>query len=221
MTDKLFLSLQLEQNFLANAQKAVTNEVKKAIRKSLPKIQKTMTKALRLLVRQRLVNTPEYQSIVGGTLRGELGLPDGQRRITTIIEQWIDNIGVNVSTRAGAFLGSLSIHMIDSDYSDVLGLPEAELRYTNKAGQTKELQWLKWLLLEGDRVIVSDFDFAPSRQGRTGLGIMVKRRGGWKVPSQFAGTSRDNFVTRAFDGIEDDIEIIIRQELTKGIKGIK
>ena len=47
---------------------------------------------------------------------------------------------------------------------------------------------------------------------------MIKSRGGWKVPAQFAGVANDNFVTRSFEGIAKDIEIIISQEITKGIK---
>ena len=44
---------------------------------------------------------------------------------------------------------------------------------------------------------------------------MVKRRGGWKVPAAIAGTENDNFATRALSEIQDNIDIIVRQELTK------
>ena len=40
---------------------------------------------------------------------------------------------------------------------------------------------------------------------------MVERRGGWKIPAQLAGTESDNFATRSLEGIQGEIETIIRQ----------
>jgi len=91
------------------------------------------------------------------------------------------------------------------------------MSYVGRRGQ-KTLEWLRWLLLEGGKVIVSDYEYRQgSKRGgsRTGLGIMIKRRGGWKVPAAIAGIESDNFVTRALSEIQDNIDIIVRQELTK------
>ena len=96
---------------------------------------------------------------------------------------------------------------------------EAVLTYSSRKG-AKALEWLRWLLKEGNAVIVSQYDFAfkSTRSSRTGLGIMVKKRGGgWKVPSQYAGTDDDNFATRALADIAGDIDIVVRRELTKVI----
>ena len=60
-----------------------------------------------------------------------------------------------------------------------------------------DLHWLRWLLLEGYKVLVVGFHFRfqPGR-GRSQLGYM--RKGGfWRVPPEYAGTADDNFVTRA------------------------
>mgnify|MGYP003646261604 FL=1 len=96
----------------------------------------------------------------------------------------------------------------------------AEFTAQNKRGQGTPLEWLKWLLLEGDRVIVANYRFEPSNKGtsRTGEGIMIKTRGGgWNVPPQFAGVDNDNFATRALEGIQDTIDYFVRQEITKGL----
>ena len=120
----------------------------------------------------------------------------------------------------GAGLGSITIGILKSGYEDVLALPAAEFNYTNKKGRSNTLQWLRWLLLEGSQVIIADFDFREQTRGsRTGMGIMVKRRGGgWSVPANLSGLEHDNFATRALQEIEADIDLIIRQELTKVIK---
>lgn len=208
----LLLGNDFENKFRENAVK----EIRKVLLRSYPRIQKGVLKSLRAIARERIIDSPEYNSMIGGTLRGELGLPDGMSRITRIIEQWILNIRVTVNTGSGRSLGYISISMIESTYGDVLDLPESVLRYTNRKGKSVSLDWLKWLLTEGGSTIVSEYEFSPSSKGRTGLGVMIKSRGGWKVPAQFAGVANDNFVTRSFEGITKDIEIIIRREITKG-----
>lgn len=210
--------ISLGKDFEDRFREGATKEIRKVLAKSYPRIQKGVLRELRDNLRYRITNSPEYESIIGGSLRGELGLPDGFGRISRIIDQWVDSIRVRVLVGTGKKLGSVTIGMINSDYSDVLGLPEAVLSYTNRRGKTISLEWLKWLLKEGESTIISEYDFSPSRKGRTGLGVMIQKRGGWKVPSQFSGVDKDNFVTRSFEGVSKDIEIIIRQELTKGIK---
>lgn len=218
MAIKISATLELGKTFEAQFQDGAMKEIRKVLKRSFPRIQKGISKALRSVIRNRIMDSPEYGSIIGGTLRGELGLPDGMNRITGIIDQWVESVAVKVGLGSGKKLGIVSVHMIKSDWGDVLSLSESVLTYTNRKGKSISLEWLRWLLLEGDRSIIAEYDFSPSNQGRTGLGIMIKRRGGWKVPSEFSGTSNDNFATRSFEGIEKDIEIIIRQEITKGIK---
>ena len=55
--------------------------------------------------------------------------------------------------------------------------------------------------------------------GRTGMGIMIKRESSaWSVPKAYAGTFNNNFATRALEGMQDEIDILIRREITKAIK---
>ena len=80
------------------------------------------------------------------------------------------------------------------------------------------LEWLRWLLLEGSAPIVGEYGFKSSFAGRTGQGVMVKKRGkSWSVPAQFQGIEGNNFATQALDGIEFEIQAIIRREFTKAI----
>jgi hypothetical protein len=45
---------------------------------------------------------------------------------------------------------------------------------------------------------------------------MVKRENAsWKVPAQAQGTANDNFATRALENIQDEIDVIVRREVTK------
>jgi len=170
------------------------------------------------LLRSAILRQPEVESVLGGQLRLEFGLPDGSRRIDDILNTWISNVELktNISSiKRGRIVAGFSIFAIKSDYSDVLNLSSAVL--TTEKGQA--LPWLNWLLLEGDRVIVRDYNisFSPqfSNASRTGGAVMIEDDGGrWRVPPEFSGVQGNNFVTRALDEIESSISA----EINKYIK---
>jgi hypothetical protein len=210
------IGIELESGFGARFQKEIVREIGLKLSSILPVALGKIRTMLGNVIRERIAASPEYQAISGGRFRGELGLPDGAKRINDIMNIWAEGISVTYSKGAGT-LGMISIGILESSWEDVLGSAEAELTYTSSKG-AKTLEWLRWMLKEGSRVIVNSYDFIPqARSSRTGLGIMVKRRGGWKVPAQFAGTDNDNFATRALEGIEKDIDIVVRRELTRVI----
>jgi hypothetical protein len=73
------------------------------------------------------------------------------------------------------------------------------------------LPWLQWLLLEGNATIVRNYtvSFGPNRFSRTGFALMRPSLQSWKVPSEFAGTINDNWITRAIDGAESNIQKLL------------
>lgn len=205
----------LAQNFSAQFHKDILKEINNKLSVVLPAAVNSIKRNLGEMVRARIMASPEYAAIVGGRLRGELGLPDGLARISAIIEKWAESISVRYLKGAHGSLGLIDIGILQSDWEDVLAMGEAVLTYTSRKG-SKSLEWLRWLLKEGRAVIVSSYEFVPKTKGsRTGLGIMIKRGGGWKVPAQYMGTEGDNFATRALANIVSDIDIIVRRELTR------
>jgi len=210
--------IQLESGFSSKFKKDVLREVTKKIKNKAPKIKITITDLLRKAVREALVATPEYQSIVQGKLRAELGIPESDIRIATIIDTWINNIEVKVKTGTSPLL-SINIGIIKDDYGDVLSLPSAQYTYNSQRGQG-EIPWLSWLLLEGDKRIITKYEFSSNPRGsRTGMGIMVsKERGFWQVPPEFSGTSVNNFATRALGDIQNVIDSIVEQTIKESLK---
>jgi hypothetical protein len=83
------------------------------------------------------------------------------------------------------------------------------------------LEWLRWLLTFGDRIIISEYQIhLISGKGRSGRGIMVADdASAWRVPPRFSGTIRNNWLTRAFKENSQSffliIENIIKQELQR------
>jgi hypothetical protein len=213
----LIATIDLGKDFSSQFKKDILREINKRLSSVLPAAVRQIKEKLQDSIRVRIMASPEYAAISGGRFRGELGLPDGATRINAIIERWAESISVTYRKGTGVNLGSIDIGILQDSWEDVLAMGEAVLTYSSRKG-SKSLEWLRWLLKEGNAVIVSQYDFSPksSTSSRTGLGIMIKKRGGgWKVPPQYAGTEEDNFATRALADIASDIDIVVRRELTK------
>jgi hypothetical protein len=205
--------IELEKGFSRKFQAQVNKEIQKRIKLSINLITESIETALQTLVKLRLQEAPEVQSLAGGVLRAQFGLIDGASRISNIIDKWADSIEVTYVQRFGAF-GGIAIRFSDEDYGIALSMNEAE--FVTENGSV--LPWLQWLLIEGQNPIVNNYYFRSSSKGRTGGGIMVERQSAaWSVPKQFSGTFNDNFATRALGNIQDEIDVIVRREITKVI----
>ena len=205
--------IKLEAGFGSYFKKEIEKEVVLRIQSSINNITEAIEIALQTLVKLRLYEAPEVDSLASGELRHQFGLVDGASRISNIIDMWAESVEVRYVSGFGK-LGGISISMGDNDYSRALSMSEAE--FTTEKGVS--LEWLRWLLLEGDTRIVNRYQFQSGRRGRAGGGIMVSRqRASWGVPSQFAGTDNDNFATRALESMQDEIDVIVRREITKVI----
>lgn len=160
---------------------------------------------------------PEYASLLGGQLQAEFGIPDPQNRLNEII-QTIKNTKI-LSRTPTAIVGnrikaSIKLQMVKKDFADLLALGSAS--FTTEKGTN--LEWLRWLLLEGDSIIISDYQFVlgPSPHSRTGLGIMKQfGSSGWRVPPEFAGSMSNNWITRAIDLASSQIDQTIQQLVGK------
>ena len=173
---------------------------------AMPKI----TAEIKELVALSLKEEPEYQSLLSGRLRAEFGLSD-TNMVDNIIDKLVSTIDVSRSTvsynRIG-LVGGFTITMMKSD--DMNGLIFTDIASViNSNGQ--HLPWLQWLLLEGNKAIVKNFDVKMGSypQSRSGMAIMVSSKDNWRVPSEFVGTISNNWTTRAIDRIEDKIYSLI------------
>ena len=205
--------IKLDAGFESYFKKEIKKEVSLRLKSSINNITESIEIALQSLVKFRLSTAPEVDSLASGALRHQFGLVDGASRISNIIDMWAESVEVRYVQGIGE-LGGISINMGDNDYSMALSMPEAE--FTTENGSS--LEWLRWLLLEGDTRIVNNYQFQSGRRGRAGGGIMISRQSAsWGVPSQFAGTDNNNFATRALESMQDEIDVIVRREITKVI----
>jgi len=169
---------------------------------------KPIVNRIREVVIEAIKREPEYESLLNGRLLGEFGLTGAEQKLATILNVWAQDIHIVVAKK------TIAITVIGSNFEDVLALPEA--RQITEKGQS--LEWLDWLLIQGDKTIIKEYTIKKSfnKDSRTGLAVMVEsKKGKWAVPSQYSGTPRDNWVTRAIRNIHaSSIEEVIIQEVT-------
>ena len=199
-----------------------TNEqIQQLILKALLRdVGKTMTKSAKILksklpsiIESAIISQPEYTSLVSGTLREEFGIPDAASKIEKLLQVW-KNVEVNYTRptiKGGQIFSKITIYAIRSDYSDVMGLSAAFQK--TKKGQN--LPWLDWLLNQGDKVIIKEYEIVDGKKnGRAGKKVMKKNvKGKWSVPSSFAGNPNNNWITRAIDSVSSIIERTVEESL--------
>jgi len=195
---------------------ALLEDVRDTFNKSIPQIKDKIQN----LIIDAIKNSPEYSSLVSGQLRAELGIPDAASKIEELLNVWTTNINVEIKqfkvTNMGLY-GGFSINCIKSDFSDVLGTSAAQVEDKIRG---YSLPWLNWLLLEGGKILVKDHVVVvgSSTFSRTGEAIMrTSTSSSWRVPPEFAGTERDNWITRAIDQLDDQISKIFQETIESNI----
>lgn len=165
-----------------------------------------------------MASSPEYHSLLdddGHSLWHVLGVAENASALQAITEAIANDIGLDFrpfKVSGSSLSGGMSLNIVKSDYSALLGLDVAS--FTSENGF--DIPWLEWLLLGGESMIIADYTFIGKkdpRWSRTGTGIMVHSQRGFHVDGQYAGTQQDNWITRALMGLEEPVYRMISQEL--------
>jgi len=164
------------------------------------------------LVSSIVKNSEEYYSLIGGALKYELGIPDSDSKIASMINIWTSNIKYEYQKpkiQSFTIKANFSAALFKADFSDILGTEYAKV-YDRLRGY--ELPWLEWLVLNGNAPLISNYEveYGASPRSRTGGALMVTGKS-WSVPTQFAGTVSDNWITRSIQDHSSDIEKLVER----------
>lgn len=202
--------------------KMVLQALKEQLVGKLDGVRNNFVDIARKLIESAIKSSPTYKSIIGGILLYQLGLEHPIQKTQAIIDKWIDSIECRITKRLSMSSDGLSFEMqlnaIDATFTDVLELEESKQISNNFKGDSTILPWLQWMLIEGDRIIIADFEVKYIQSGfsRTQEALMIKTNSvGWKVPSHHSGTQRNNFVTRAIEGLQEQFENSLLNEFQK------
>jgi hypothetical protein len=191
--------------------------IKNHIESKLPKASKAATDKIHPLIIKGLKEEPEYQSLVGGDLRLGMGIADSSK-VDDIIEKLASTISIEnkpITIGSNGLLGGFVITAIHSENFNGLLTDDSAVVVDTEKGYS--LPWLDWLLLQGNKTIITDYTMkvGPNPNSRTGMAIMVESDRNWRVPPSFAGTKTNNWTTRAIQRIQKEVENIILKEVEK------
>ncbi len=164
---------------------------------------------IRAIIPNWIKSQPEMQELISnngvGSLAAELGLVygSGPEAVEAIARAMANSVAIDVSkVDAKSLKGGVKLQFMPATFEELLAIPEGHV--ITEKGQ--DLHWLKWLLLEGFKVIIVGYKFNFKRAGRSQGGYM-NEGGVWRVPPQYAGTQSDNFVTRALNSPSNEAQI--------------
>lgn len=209
-------------------------EMGRVLDKTVNSVTGTIKSDVKTALENAITSTPHWDSLLRGTLRGHFGLPANtiQSRLQIILDTLVNSVEVNKTFKptARGFSGGLQITGIDSNYTQLFSLNEANVIAKPTTSKAKArnpnpriLPWLQWLLTFSDTGIIDGYDVEEGRgKGRSGLAIMVERENVWGVPSQFAGRSGDNFLTDAVKSLTSnnrggELENIIKKRILEAL----
>jgi hypothetical protein len=187
--------------------KAAADYFNKLMKKKTTRI----TNDIKRLVPKWITEQPEMTSLaqqgVPGSLNAQFGLyrGTGDSAVTAIADAVRESVIVKLEKVDQNLSGGLTIGIQPETFANLLGLSEGFVKTAEYS-----LHWLDWLLLQGDRTIVSGYKYVPSNEGRGGGGTMVGG-GSWRVSPQYSGRADDNFVTRALNGRDREIQEVIER----------
>lgn len=201
------------------AMRVIIRETNSIIKGAITNIENEVKK----LTRHLMENSKFVNELLYGQLRGHFGIPADEisDSVASIINEVVENIEVsysNLSLLGKTVRGGLKIGIGKNGFSSLINL---------KAGTTTtdlgvELNWLDWLLTQGDRIIISEHDIKfLADKGRSGMAIMIPNRvASWRVPAEFSGTLEDNVITREIIKNVEQYSRIMSSLINKQVKSI-
>jgi hypothetical protein len=151
-----------------------------------------IVKSTQDIVRVALARSNTAQSLLFGKLKSDFGLSDTEAgtAVAGIIDTVISRITVSLETNN---IRSYSV-VVTLLPQDVIPKIASSFLYDSEG---VVIPWADWLLLQGTRVVVSDYSVeeVESEDSRSGDAIM-KKGGFFRVDPEFAGTAFDNWITR-------------------------
>lgn len=209
------------QEFASQVKFLAVPQAQKVLDKASVQIEKRIAGLLRSSIEthdavESLQGAPNIES-----LQVAFGLTDGMasEAVDQIINAIISAVRVERRKSRRAVVGSLVVS-VDPVLATSLVLSTVPASTYTSNGHL--ISWLDWLLTKGTQVIIGGYEVVSTvganAKSRSGGGFMLKTGSqamSFRVPSKFAGTAGDNFITRTIFANRPNIENIIRTEITR------
>ena len=187
--------------------------------------------SVREIVKREISNCPEMKSLNGGVLQFDIGLTRGQA--SAVAEGWANAVAgsVNVKLRPISMgkttTGGITVEIQPSDFSNRLRTELRPIWGDNMEATTYTAEVDSLLLSWGDRILIGDYDIEYGSFGRSGGARMKKKKGAsWgiskglsRVPPEFAGTTKNNFLTRTLES--SSVQTQIKTAIIRALNNVR
>lgn len=212
----------------AGLEQQILKQITAQAQQFLKKVSVSVRAPILQVIGEAVEASPEYASLQNGILREDFGIAQSGPALAGIVQAIKQSCQIEVYGASSSNLGGIRVSVIKSDFSDVLSVEGTSYTSTSRRG-SHLIPWLSWLLFEGDKIILADFQVdynADSRpQSRTGRAIMVERPkpgskkaagsfAPFRVRPEFAGTQESNWLIRAVEPVMTKILAVIQKEMT-------
>ena len=166
--------------------------------KRLDTLIESVRKELEVTVQQSLFQSPEFFSLIGGSLQLDFGISSDNFMFIPLIMTDLTKVSSNWEIESGKIVISFYIEARSEDDGFVSSAIQRARYVSPRSGEL--IDWLRWLLYEGTAKINETYrvKVLPGK-GRSLMGIMIvdKKNIGFSVDPQFAGVAGSNFVSRS------------------------
>lgn len=193
------------------ASRAISKAVNSALNAELPRLSREVKEVVddQIELAFDIANSPEVDSMINGrsigSLKAQLGLTNSREKVNLMKRSILSNVKVKRVPSAGRRLARVNVDF-EPDTREMASESWAFQENNGRNGPPR-LPWFGWLALAGTTTQVlgwSPYDAKGTpgaRYSRSNTGVIMRKGGArsWSVPTQFAGTSSNNFVTRALN----------------------
>lgn len=220
------------------AENEILKEAAKVINRNIERKLFNLNNRVGSQFKERVANTEEYASLISdnGQLRLEFGIQNQtyiMPRILGKLEECFTVHYEKARVTNGRIEGSLSVRFNKADFSflyeeasfrNLFGFVKRKPKTSFTTDKKDKIDWLRWLLESGTNTVIPEYRVKFGNFGensRTGGAIMVTGNGvNWGVPAEYAGTSKDNWLTRTLAQFEKDVQEILDLEIQEGLKNV-
>jgi hypothetical protein len=203
---------ETKTSFRKKVNEAISDFLNRTLNRNLGKI----VREIRELIPSWIESQPEMIELATneapGSLAAQFGLPAGTGKdiVNKISNAVRNSLAIRITKINKKDLsGGVELNLMSGTFEELLSLKEGHV-----IEDDLDLHWLDWLLSRVYETIVTGYQFKITDGGRSGGGVMTAGNI-WRVPTQYAGSPEDNFITRALKNtiVENQIQAVLQRNI--------
>ena len=190
------ISVRFDSSIPEPSRHIFVNTLFNQLNQDTPKINANIKTRIRDAIREAMFSSPEIRGPIEGGVT---------HKLTKVIDTWTNNISlITTIGKSSDPLLSISVGILREPHNDI---PYEFLGFST-------IEWLRWLMLGGDKTIVT-YNFV--REPGKSRSLRMERKGRtWTIPIEVRG--QHNFALHMFPQIEKKIDAIVKAEVEHALR---